>query len=189
MGKYDNYDNAKGIKRAQKKLDKLLAKRKPDLYAIDLAQQALVTAKLFESCQIFGREDFWKNSYAPNALIMFSDDNEVILFGDKLIPYKELTSFKFFETSKTVSHTTTKTKGTVPRAIVGGVLAGGVGAVVGALSAGSKSETNSYSVFTGFLLQVFLKNGNGYQLPVPCRDKKWTELMGKLQTIIDANAT
>ena len=36
MGRYDNFHNTKNIEKAQKKLDKLLSKRKPDQYQIDL---------------------------------------------------------------------------------------------------------------------------------------------------------
>lgn len=52
MGQYDNFHNTKNIEKAQRKLDKLLKKRKPDQYQIDLAKEALSQAKLFESCQI-----------------------------------------------------------------------------------------------------------------------------------------
>lgn len=37
MGQYDNYSNEKNIAKAQKRLDKLTAKRDPDPYEVELA--------------------------------------------------------------------------------------------------------------------------------------------------------
>ena len=194
MGKYDNYSNRKNISKLQKKLDSLLAKKKQDLYAIDMVKKELEIAKLFETCQIFGREDFWKSQNDPNASIMFSDDNEVLMFGDKLIRYADIASYVFVASKTTEAETTTRTKGAISRAVVGGALFGGVGAVVGAASAGSKSDTTYYEVTNGFYLQVFLVDGKGYQMYIPGGGmlsdkipKKWVELGTKLQTIVESN--
>lgn len=92
MGQYDNYSNEKNIAKAQKRLDKLTAKRDPDPYEVELARRELETAKLFERCQIFGTEGWTKSIYNPNASIMFSDDNEVMMFFDKLISYRDISS-------------------------------------------------------------------------------------------------
>ncbi len=193
MGKYDNYNNAKNIATAQKVLDKLTKKKKPNLYKIDIAKKNLETAKLFESCQIFGREDFWKSLHDPNADVMFSDDNEVVFFFDRVINYKDIVSYRFVENKTQKATTTTKKTGTVSRAIVGGALFGGVGALVGASSAGSKSETTFYETADGFTLQIFLKDGRGIQCSVPNAgflsnkiSNSWWELGMKLQTIIDS---
>lgn len=184
MGKYDNYSNQKNIAKAQKKLDRLLAKKKQDLYAIDMAKKELETAKLFESCQVFD----------PSASIMFSDDNEVIWFCGKLIRYADLVSYAFVENKVTKADTTTKKKGTVSRAIIGGALLGGVGAVVGAASAGSKSETTYYEVTDGYNLQVVLADNTAHQVHFESAGifsnkipKTWLALGTKLQTIIENN--
>jgi len=66
MGQYDNYSNEKNIAKAQKRLDKLTAKRDPDPYEVELARRELETAKLFERCQIFGTEG-WKKSPVPSC--------------------------------------------------------------------------------------------------------------------------
>ena len=137
MGRYDNFHNTKNIEKAQKKLDKLLSKRKPDQYQIDLAREALAQAKLFESCQIF--KSF--SGYAPNENIMFSDDNRVMWFIKYLVPYDEISSYSIVENVVQKAQTQTKSRGVISRAIIGGAIAGGVGAVVGAASAGSKSQT------------------------------------------------
>lgn len=188
MGKYDNFSNTKNIKKAQKKLDRLTRKRKPDLYKIELAQEELDTAKLFESCQIF--KAF--HGDAPNERVMFSDDNRVMMFVDRLIRYEDITSCRIVEQIVSGSDTVTKSKGAVSRAIVGNVIAGGVGAVVGAMSADTHSETTHYKYGDGFEFQVFTKNGKVYSYEVSNIGvisnrihPKWVELKTKIQRIID----
>lgn len=188
MGRYDNFHNTKNIEKAQKKLDKLLSKRKPDQYQIDLAREALAQAKLFESCQIF--KSF--SGYAPNENIMFSDDNRVIWFVKYLIPYDEIISYSIVENVVQKAQTQTTSKGVITRAIIGGAIAGGVGAVVGAASAGSKSQTTYYNEGEGFFMQIFTKNGERYSCHIENSGfignkvhPKWLELGTKLQSIID----
>lgn len=188
MGQYDNFHNTRNIEKAQRKLDKLLKKRKPDQYQIDLAKEALSQAKLFESCQIF--RSF--SGYAPNENIMFSDDNRVIWFVKYLIPYDEIISYSIVENVVQKAQTQTTSKGVITRAIIGGAIAGGVGAVVGAASAGSKSQTTYYNEGEGFFMQIFTKNGERYSCHIENSGfignkvhPKWLELGTKLQSIID----
>lgn len=188
MGQYDNFHNTKNIEKAQRKLDKLLKKRKPDQYQIDLAKEALSQAKLFESCQIF--KSF--SGYAPNENIMFSDDNRVMWFVKYLIPYDEISSYSIVENVVQKAQTQTTSKGVITRAIIGGAIAGGVGAVVGAASAGSKSQTTYYNEGEGFFMQIFTKNGVRYSCHIENSGfignkvhPKWLELGTKLQSIID----
>lgn len=188
MGQYDNFHNTKNIEKAQRKLDKLLKKRKPDQYQIDLAKEALSQAKLFESCQIF--KSF--SGYAPNENIMFSDDNRVMWFVKYLIPYDEISSYSIVENVVQKAQTQTTSKGVITRAIIGGAIAGGVGAVVGAASAGSKSQTTYYNEGEGFFMQIFTKNGERYGCHIENSGfignkvhPKWLELGTKLQSIID----
>lgn len=188
MGRYDNFHNTKNIEKAQKKLDKLLSKRKPDQYQIDLAREALAQAKLFESCQIF--KSF--SGYAPNENIMFSDDNRVMWFIKYLVPYDEISSYSIVENVVQKAQTQTKSRDVISRAIIGGAIAGGVGAVVGAASAGSKSQTTYYNEGEGFFLQIFTKNGERYSCHIESNGfiankvhPKWLELGTKLQSIID----
>lgn len=188
MGQYDNFHNTRNIEKAQRKLDKLLKKRKPDQYQIDLAKEALSQAKLFESCQIF--KSF--SGYAPNENIMFSDDNRVIWFVKYLIPYDEIISYSIVENVVQKAQTQTTSKGVITRAIIGGAIAGGVGAVVGAASAGSKSQTTYYNEGEGFFMRIFTKNGERYSCHIENSGfignkvhPKWLELGTKLQSIID----
>lgn len=194
MGQYDNYSNEKNIAKAQKRLDKLMAKCNPDLYEVELARKELETARLFERCQIFGTEGWRKNIYNPNANIMFSDDNEVMMFFDKLISYRDISSYTIVENIVKETHTKTKKIGAIARAIVGGAIAGGVGVVTGAITAGSKSSTIVHEIPDGFFLQILLKDGSGYQCPVPSNGtisnkvpKMWLHLASKLQAIVERN--
>lgn len=194
MGQYDNYSNEKNIAKAQKRLDKLMAKCNPDLYEVELARKELETARLFERCQIFGTEGWRKNIYNPNANIMFSDDNEVMMFFDKLISYRDISSYTIVENIVKETHTKTKKTGAIARAIVGGAIAGGVGVVTGAITAGSKSNTIVHEIPDGFFLQILLKDGSGYQCPVPSNGtisnkvpKMWLHLASKLQAIVERN--
>ena len=194
MGQYDNYSNEKNIAKAQKRLDKLMAKCNPDLYEVELARKELETARLFERCQIFGTEGWRKNIYNPNANIMFSDDNEVMMFFDKLISYRDISSYTIVENIVKETRTKTKKTGAIARAIVGGAIAGGVGVVTGAITAGSKSSTIVHEIPDGFFLQILLKDGSGYQCPVPSNGtisnkvpKMWLHLASKLQAIVERN--
>lgn len=195
MGQYDNYDNRNRIKAATKRLEKLQRKRKPDLYATDLAKKELEQELLFSSCQIFGSGGgLSRSEYNPNDNILFSDDNRVMMFVDKLIHYEDIQSYRIVGDVVQQSHTTTKRTGGISRAIIGGAIAGGVGAIVGASTARAKSNTTYYTSEEGFLFQIFLKDGNGYQYPVPScgvisnrLPAKWGQLSQKVQSIIEDN--
>lgn len=196
MGRYDNYSNKRNIIKAEKYLNKLKNKRKPNLYKIDQAEEDLAIQKLFETCQIFGREDLFKSGDDPNSSIMFSDDNKVVLFGDTLIKYNEIKSYCFITNIVKQAHTTTEThkNGTIGRALVGGALFGVTGAVVGAVSAGSTSESNTtYSEEkNGYKLKINLIDNSAYEMDIPNTlfggiPKSWVELGTKLDKIINSN--
>lgn len=188
MGQYDNFSNTKSIEKAQKKLHKLTRKRNPNQFEIELAQRELDTAKLFESCQRFVLSTY---DYAEMHFL-FNDDKKVTLVGGKLIPYEDIASYGIVANNVTIAHTTTKSKGTISRALVGGALAGGVGAVVGAMSAGSKSNTTYNQTTEGFFFQIGLKNGESYQchfrgagLFSDKLPKEWLRLAEKVKMIIE----
>lgn len=188
MGKYDNYSNKKNIRKAQKKLNRLTRKWSPDQYQIELAQAELDKELMFESCQIFKSS----HTYAPNDRIMFSDDNRVMRFFSHVIRYDDIQSYSIVENIVSKSHTVTNKNGVISRAVAGHVIAGSVGAVVGAMSAGSRSETTYYQEGDGFIFQVFLKNGNRHYCEIPNLGSfsnklppKWLDVGAKIQRIID----
>lgn len=188
MGKYDNYNNAKRIRKAKRKLNRRTRCLFKSQVKIAEAQAELDTAKLFESCQIF--KAF--NGYAPNENVMFSDDNRVMWFISHVIPYDDIVECRIGENIITKSHTVTTKHGVIPRAIVGHALAGDMGAIVGAISAGSTSETTYYQKGDGFKFQIFTKDGSRHYCDLPSvRDfsnkihPKWLEVGAKIQSILD----
>ncbi len=188
MGKYDNYSNTYNIKKAQRKLNRLTRSWFPNQAKIARAQAELDTAKLFESCQIF--KAF--HGYAPNENVMFSDDNRVMWFISHVIPYDDIVACRIGENLISKSHTVTKPHGAISRAIVGHAIAGDMGAVVGAMTASSTSETTYYQQVNGFKFQIFTKDGYRYYCDLPSvRDfsnkihPKWLEVGAKIQSILD----
>lgn len=190
MGKYDNYNNAKRIKKARRKLNRRTRCLFKSQTRIAKAQAELDTAKLFESCQIFKA---W-HSYAPNENIMFSDDNRVMWFISHVIPYDDIVACRIGENLITKSHTVTTPRGVIPRAIAGHALAGDIGAVVGAMTAKSTSETTYYQQGDGFTFQIFTKDGLRHSCELPNFSgfsfsnkihPKWVEVGDKIQRIID----
>lgn len=188
QSRFTDYNNKKNIEKAQRKLDKLTRKSKPDLPKIELAQKKLDTEKLFSKCQRI----FIAGYNGGSGSVLFSDDNEVMMFIHDVIPYGEIESCSIVGNNITKSYTKTKSKGVIPRAIVGGAIAGGVGAVIGGMTAKSESNTTYYQTTEGFFFQLILKNktyhsihfrGDGlFSNKVP---KNWMRLYEKIQTIID----
>ena len=192
MGRYDNYDNKQRIAIAKKNLEKLEKKRKPDLFKIDMARKTLEAEELFSSCQIFGKTGFWRNGFDPNDRIMFSDDNEALMFGDVLIYYRDIQGCYIGTEYRQIARTNTKTKGGITRAVIGGAIAGPVGAVVGASTARSVSKTEYSSVQDGFKFYIECKDGKGWNMPVDgtglVADKiprLWMDVKAKIDAIIE----
>ena len=157
MGQFDNFENTKAITKAQRELDKLCSKRNSDNFRIELARKKLEQEKLFEHCQ-----RFLIHTLNGDFIALLSDENRVLRFADSLIAYNDIDSYSIVANNVTVAHTKTKSKGSLSRAVVGGVVAGGVGAVVGALSAGSKAETTYAEQTEGFFFYIWLKDGSRY---------------------------
>jgi hypothetical protein len=189
MGQYDNFNNAKRIRKAQRKLKRRTRCLFKSQSRIAQARAELDTAKLFSSCQIF--KAF--HGYAPNENVMFSDDNRVMWFISHVIPYDDIVACRIGENLISKSHTVTKPQGAISRAIVGHALAGDVGAVVGAMTASSTSETTYYQKKGyGFKFQIFTKDGSRHYCELPefgayrnNMHPKWIEVGNKIQSILD----
>lgn len=187
MGKYDNYVNTANIERAQKRLNKLMRKRKPNPQKIAEAKQELENEQLFEHCQIF--KSF--NGRAPNENVRFNDDCRLIWFYGDVIPYDQLYAYSIKEKKIQKSYTKTKTKGALSRAIVGGMIAGELGAIVGAASADTITETKDYEIGQGFVIILQTKNGKTYSSHIENNGfinnkfhPKWYEVAEKLSSIM-----
>lgn len=115
MGKYDNYENTANIERAQKRLNKLMRKRKPNPQKIASAKQELENEQLFEHCQIF--KSF--NGRAPNENVRFNDDRRLIWFYGDVIPYDQLYAYSIKEKKFKNLIQKRKQKGHYPERLLG----------------------------------------------------------------------
>lgn len=108
-----------------------------------------------------------------NTILPFQFNDKRNLLGIRsseginiIVPYNSIERVEIITDYIQSSHTYTKTKkkGGITRAVVGGALFGGVGAIVGAATAGSKStaKTTYYTQVNGHTLHVYLKNGSSY---------------------------
>ncbi|MDR1003192.1 MAG: hypothetical protein LBL82_07995 [Oscillospiraceae bacterium] len=160
----NNYDNALAIKQAQKKYDKL-AKKGKDPLAVAMAKKQLEDTLLFSDCFCPG----YHKGFTDNVEgVLFSNQHRLIKLFDSVFPYEKVARYSINGVFQDKAYTTTKNKGGVGRAIIGGALFGGVGAVVGAVTSGSRSQTVQYQTQTGFTLHIFDGGGNclgGVQMP------------------------
>lgn len=190
MDQYNNYNNAQRIRKVQRKLDRRTRCLFKIRSRIARAQAELDTAKLFESCQIFKAFHI----FAPNRYVMFSDANRVMWFFDHVIRYEDIESYSIVEKFVSKSRTTGSASDTISRIIVGHAFGGGLGALLGAMSADADSETIYYQKGQNFLFQIFTKDGLRHY----CEPQnigfftnkihpKWVELGMKIQSIIDSN--
>ena len=69
--------------------------------------------------------------------------NPSVDFDVKLIPYNHILSSKIIEDGETITNASTKTTSMAGRALVGGLLFGGVGAIIGGVTAKSSSKSKN----------------------------------------------
>ena len=104
-------------------------------------------------------EDFVSTSEVP-GYIKFNDNTKQVLispkFNPKIINYSDILDFELIEDGETVV-----TKGGLGKAIVGGMLFGGVGAIVGSNTSKRKSKT-SISVLKIKIAVRDMNNPNSY---------------------------
>lgn len=98
--------------------------------------------------------------------------------------------------SKNEGNSSTKTDGGIGRAILGGIVAGGVGAIVGATTASKTTETINYSEISEITLKIILNNNKNelieLKFPYKYLDGEnlldnGTILYTKILNIIDSN--
>ncbi len=80
--------------------------------------------------------------------------------------FDEIAGFELIENGEVIATTTTKTKGGISRAVVGGMVAGGIGAVVGASTAKKKSHTTERTVITSRSVRISLTNPDVNQIDI-----------------------
>jgi len=101
------------------------------------------------------RVGFFDEHTIPNiekSLLVF-ESSETLIIANKIYKFRDIVSFEVFDNSQTiysgsVSTTKTKTGSMLGRAAVGGLLLGGVGAIVGGTTAGKETVTEGQATTT-----------------------------------------
>lgn len=103
--------------------------------------ETLEKRKFKTSKAIISRQTITKNE------VRIDEQNKQIAIC-KILPYSQVTFFKFSDIieCEIIEDSNTIMKGGVGRAVVGGALAGGVGAIVGSTTRSSKSVVNSLQI-------------------------------------------
>ena len=117
------------------------------------------------------------NDKKTSHYIYFFEDKEVISLSDEIIPFKDILGFTLNDDTKTImtnstyiSETKTNTGSLLGRAAVGGILLGGVGAIVGASSAQKSTTTTPVGVTTTTQLHKYTIYLNINDLSNPIRE-------------------
>ncbi|MFR9496232.1 MAG: hypothetical protein SNG69_02205 [Rikenellaceae bacterium] len=142
----------------------------------------------------------FKWSRSPAHSIMIFDTTSTILILKKAFSYRDILNCTVADNSTTTqssstltSNTTTDTGSMLGRAIIGGVLTGGVGAVVGAATAKKKTTTSSPQVNIvvkhDYTIQI---NVNSITEPlikihIGANEEKVNEIVSVLNVIISRN--
>lgn len=92
----------------------------------------------------------FKTTKSVGSLILIDDKNKWFKIGNDIFRYDNLLSFELLEDGQTI------TKGGLGRAVAGGLLFGGVGAIVGGVTGGKKTK----GVCTSMKIRVTLKNAH-----------------------------
>lgn len=92
----------------------------------------------------------FKATKTVGSLILIDEVNMWFKIGNDIFEYANLLSFELLEDGQTI------TKGGLGRAVAGGLLFGGVGAVVGGITGGKKTK----GVCTSMKIRVTLKNAH-----------------------------
>lgn len=119
--------------------------------------------------------------------VIIDDNKKVVIFDDGIIQYKDIIATELI-TKESQSSTTLITRdGAAGRAVVGGILAGGVGAIVGASSAASTGSTTTSTLVDCLGVRIFTSNVMSPMLEVfaDSQDKQFsTDLYATILAII-----
>lgn len=104
-------------------------------------------------------------NYSLNQYILVSEEKSLIMINERIYPFRDIINFSLSDNSieifsPTISKTKTNTGSMVGRAIVGGVLTGGAGAIIGGVTAGKTTETTGGTSHTkhNYTLLVTVNN-------------------------------
>lgn len=142
-------------------------KQKPSDLEIEIEEKKLERLKLFHQSNVvickydsYGQFPFLFNDRLRIIMMPYSNGDSKVFSYDDIEKVQILPNY----IQQEYVQTTTKKKGGITRAVVGGALFGTVGAVVGSTTAGSRSRSTStqYTTFNNYNFFVWLKNGESY---------------------------
>ena len=120
--------------------------------------------------KMLARQQIFKPTSEVGTYLKVDDNNKMFMTNDLLFNYDNLVSYELIEDGSSL------TKSGLGQAVVGGVLFGGAGAVVGAITGQKQKETcnslkilitlkdtNCTTVYIPFITVSVKKNGNVYQ--------------------------
>lgn len=104
-------------------------------------------------------------NYSFEKYVLFSEESSLIMINEHIYSFTDILNFSLSDNSievfsSTLSTTKTKTGSMVGRAIVGGILTGGIGAIIGGVTASKKTETSGGTSHTkhNYTLIVTINN-------------------------------
>ncbi len=105
-----------------------------------------------------------------NQIALIKEDNK------RMVPFKKIMSVEVIEDNKTIaSKSTTRTIG---GAVVGGVIAGGTGAIIGGLS----GNTNNKKKVSKLSVKIIVRDINDPSLIIDCFDAKTMTYASEIET-------
>lgn len=128
-------------------------------------------------------------NYSPTKIIkdLFSVDYQSkrwrpeIFENCRAYDFGEISGFEFIENDRVTSSSTTSTQGGITRALAGGLLAGDAGAIIGASTARTHTNTVSTKEVTSRKIRISLTNMQVTQIviDIPLKSKKYSKFWGE----------
>lgn len=146
--------------------------------------------------RLFGYRGYSPETIIRNSFIIFESSQTIFLYNNPY-SFKDIISFEVFDNSSTINkgsidtQTKTKTSSMLGRAVVGGVLAGGAGAVIGGLTAKQNSQSfNNTSTETkhNYYINITINDLKNPIVKIALlEDREKMEKISSLLSIIIAN--
>lgn len=157
--RYYNYKNdlIKIIKRK---------KRKQNFLEVEMLKLEMAKLMLFDNFDVI----YSKNDNIGEFQFKFNNNKNIIYMpytgGAKIFKYEDIIEAKIVPnySERSYTETTTRKKGGLTRAVVGGSLLGSTGALLGAGTAKSKSKshTTHYQTYSSYNFEIWLSEEEGY---------------------------
>ena len=137
-------------------------------------------------------------NYDIQKYVFISEEKSLIMLNEHIYHFKEILDFTLSDNSvvvftPTTSKTTTNTGSMLGRAIVGGVLTGGVGAVIGGATASQTTQTSKGTSHTkhDYILVITVNNLSNpvENIHIGWRENYAREISSILSIIVSRNMT